>query len=230
MVYIYVAIKGENGTTYYKQIIGVDIDGVLNTHEETFVTILNKTKGKTIQCKDITTLPVSESKIVSRDEEHTVLETKEYWEWQQLVAGAKEYLIEEIRNTLGYKPYILTWRNWDVKRNIKGDKVHFNIKKHTKKWLKQNGIVFKKIKFEKGNYDNPISPFSIKYKTRYYYAKKYKIRYFVEDSLRNAEKLSRVCEYVFLIDHPYNQANNLPYNVIRVSTWQDILEWIKKFN
>lgn len=35
----------------------------------------------------------------------------------------------------------------------------------------------------------------------------------------------------FLVDHPYNQTENaLPYNVIRVSNWQEISEWIKNMN
>lgn len=231
VMYKIVITKGENGTEYYKQRIGVDIDGVLNNHENVFVEILKETTGKSLKCSDIKSLPVSISTDVTRDEEHNIFETKEYWESQKLAAGAKQYLIEEIRNTIGYKPYIFTWRNWNVDKDLKGEQVKFDIEKHTKKWLKDNGIVFEKIIFESGNYDAPISLFSSKYKTRYYYAKKYKIRYFVEDNLRNAEKLSHICEYVFLVDHPYNQTENaLPYNVIRVSNWQEISEWIKNMN
>ena len=40
----YIAISAENGVAYYKQIIGVDIDGVLNKHEETFVYVLENNK------------------------------------------------------------------------------------------------------------------------------------------------------------------------------------------
>lgn len=229
-VYKVVTIKEENGTTYYKQIIGVDIDGVLNKHEESFVAIFKKLTGKTITCSDIKSLPVSISTNISREEEHSVFETKEYWEIQELATGAKEYLIQEICNTLGYKLYIFTWRNWNVHKNLEGERVTFDIEKYTKSWLKKEGIIFKKIKFESGNYDRPISLFSSKYRTRYYYAKKYRIKYFVEDSLKNAEKLSHICEYVFLIDHYYNQTETLPYNIIRVSNWKDISEWIKKIN
>lgn len=106
VMYKIVITKGENGTEYYKQRIGVDIDGVLNNHENVFVEILKETTGKSLKCSDIKSLPVSISTDVTRDEEHNIFETKEYWESQKLAAGAKQYLIEELRNTIGYKPYI----------------------------------------------------------------------------------------------------------------------------
>lgn len=230
IVHKYIAISAENGVAYYKQIIGVDIDGVLNKHEETFVYVLEQLTGKKYNTEDIRSLPVHVSTDISREEEHSVFETKEYWELQSLNNEVKECLNEEIHNTLGFKTYIFTWRSWNVCKNIKGEDLCFDLEDHTKQWLKTNGIVFNKVKFEKGNYDSPISLFNSRYKTRYYYAQKYKIRYFVEDNVRNAEKLSRICEYVFLIDHPYNQNDKLPYNVIRVSGWKDISEWLKQLN
>ena len=229
-VYCYICISNENGTAYYKNIIGVDIDGVLNRHEETFVSILKQVTNKGICVSDIKSLPVHMSTNVTHQDEHKVFETKEYWEQQELLDDAKECLIQEIKNKLGFKVFVFTWRDWKVKRDINDKKVRFNIQKHTKTWLKNKGISFNKIKFEKGNYDRPISAFGAKYKTRYYYAKKFKIRYFVEDNLRNAEKLSHICDYVFLIDHPYNKSDSLPYNVIRVAKWEEIVEWIKQFN
>lgn len=229
-VYCYISISNENGTAYYKNIIGVDIDGVLNRHEETFVSILKQVTSKEICVSDIKSLPVHMSTNVSREDEHKVFETKEYWEQQELSNDAKECLIQEIKNKLGFKVFVFTWRDWKVKRDINGKKIRFNIQKHTKIWLKNKEISFNKIKFEKGNYDRPVSVFGSKYKTRYYYAKKFKIRYFVEDNLRNAEKLSHICDYVFLINHPYNESGSLPYNVIRVTKWEEIVEWIKQFN
>lgn len=107
------------------------------------------------------------------------------------------------------------------------------IEKITKEWLKKNKIKYDKIKFEKGNHDRPVTAFSTKYRTRYYYSAKYNIKYFVEDSLENALKLSRICEYVFLINHKYNESNasfEMPYNIIRVNGWDDILDFIKKFS
>ena len=78
VMYKIVITKGENGTEYYKQRIGVDIDGVLNNHENVFVEILKETTGKSLKCSDIKSLPVSISTDVTRDEEHNIFETKEY--------------------------------------------------------------------------------------------------------------------------------------------------------
>ena len=127
LVYVYITTYGENGTAYFKQNIGIDIDGVLNKHEEIFIEILNKQTEKTIE--KITHLPVHISGDITREEEHAVFETKEYWEKQQLSDGAKEYLIEDIKNTLGFNVYVFTWRNWNVNQNLKGESVYFNIKK-----------------------------------------------------------------------------------------------------
>lgn len=221
----------EYGSDYYKRIIGVDIDGVLNKHEKQFVKIFNQIyrKRKSITVSDITTLPVSESGIVNRTEEHMIFNTLEYWSDMPVNDHVFENLIEEIRNKRGYKIYIFTWRDWEICRNIKGESVTSSINKQTRKWLKDNEILYNKLLFEKGNVDRPVSLFNVKYKTRYYYSKKYKIRYFVEDTAENAIKLSHICEYVFLINHQYNGNIELPYNVVRVDGWDDILYWIKKF-
>ena len=50
----------------------------------------------------------------------------------------------------------------------------------------------------------------------------------MEDNYYNAEKLSHICEYVFVVDHLYNQTKEIPYNIIRVSNWKEIHSWIKK--
>lgn len=230
VIYRKVCIKGENGTEYFTRKIGVDIDGVLNNHEETFVSICNQINGTNLEKSDITTLPVHDGERITLQEEQNVFKTKEYWEEQIPTKDVVHYLIEEIRNKYGYKPYIFTWRDWTVEKNINGEKVCYNMKKETKRWLKRVGIKYKKIRFEKGNIDRPVSSIHLKYWTRFYFAKKYKIQYFVEDNTNNAIKLSHICEYVFLFDHLYNRTENLPYNVIRVSSWKEIFDWIKKLN
>ncbi len=230
LVYWLVCVRSENGTEYYARIIGVDIDGVLNKHEETFVDICNQINGTHLNKLDITTLPVHDGGKITLQEEQNVFKTKEYWEKQIPTEGAVHYLVEEIRNKYGYKPYIFTWRDWSVEKNISGEKVSYNMKKETKRWLKRFGIKYKKIRFEKGNIDRPVSGVRLKYWTRFYFAKKYKIQYFVEDNIYNAIKLSHICEYVFLLDHLYNRTDNIPYNVIPVASWKEILDWIKKLN
>ena len=226
-----VSIRSENGSDYYRRIIGVDIDGVLNKHEESFVSICNIINGTTLSKESITTLPVSKSGIITREQEHKVFHTIEYWMNMPVREDVVQNLVEEIKNKRGYKVYLFTWRDWKVTRTINGREADFRMNQHTKKWLRQFHIFYDRIRFEKGNFDRPVSMFSQKYRTRFFYAQKYKIRFFVEDSTLNAISLSRICEYVFLLNHQYNANDSeLPYNVIRVDDWHEILDWIKKLD
>lgn len=225
-----ICLHKENSEDYYSRIIGVDIDGVLNKHELTFADICNRINGTALSASEITTLPVYKGGKISLEQEQAVFRTKEYWNEQVLAEGVVHYLVEEIMNKYGYKTYIFTWRDWEVNRDINGKEVSYNLKRETKKWIKDQQIKYKMIRFEKGNVDRPVSGFHHKYWTRFYFSKRYKIRFFVEDNAFNARKLSRICEYVFLINHMYNQEDNLPYNVIRVANWEEVLDWVKKLN
>ena len=228
----------ENGTAYFKRIIGVDIDGVLNKHEEQFVNTYNtlfcgQHSRKELNVSCITTLPVSKSGIINREDEHRVFKTCEYWDTMPENDDCNIYLPQEIKNKLGYKVNIFTWRDWDVCYKISGEHINdYSIKNRTKEWLKEKGISYNKIFFEKGNIDRPITAFGAKYKTRFYYSAKQNIKYFVEDNIYNAEKLSHICKYVFLFSHEYNKNEHiaLPFNVIRVSSWKDVLDKIKELD
>lgn len=133
--------KSENGTNYFKQIIGVDIDGVLNDHESQFVLINNEINKTKIKSSDITTLPVHKSGIISKKEEHDVFAQEKYWVDMPFLDDVLPNLIEEIRNKMGYKIYLFTWRDWIV-LNSKKRKL---IEKITKEWLKKNKIKYDKI-------------------------------------------------------------------------------------
>jgi len=96
----------------------------------------------------------------------------------------------------------------------------------TKLWLHEHGFEWDNIMIEKSN----------KYATdrqgrmhnRFSVSKAKKIRFFVEDDPTNAAKLAFICDFVFLIDHPYNQTTDqMPRNVIRVDSWQEIMREMK---
>lgn len=229
VLYKCISNYNENGSGYFKRIIGVDIDGVLNKHEEQFTKIYNKNNKDKISIDDITTLPVSKSGVINRSCEQSVFKTEEYWEGMPPVEDASIYITEEMKNKLGYKIHIFTWRAWTVPQNSKSK---FSIKTHTKKWLISHNIKYDKLNFEEGNIDMPISVFSTKYRTRYFYAAKRNIKYFIEDNFENAEKLSNICKYVFLVNHKYNENKDiiLPYNIIRVDNISEVFEWIKKLD
>jgi len=114
------------------------------------------------------------------------------------------------------------------------------LRQNTKIWLKGERIAFKKFIFEKGN-DYSSDPRG-KFKNRFYISRKIKIRFFVEDDLEKAVKLSYICDIVFLLSHPYNEPQqalpdelnalrkDLPSNIIRVKSWNEIYKNIRKLS
>ena len=111
-----------------------------------------------------------------------------------------------------------------------------NINKITRCWLYENGIEFSrsfkkqnndiKLIIEKGNEEitNPSQMF----KNRFYESSKNNIKFFVEDDLKKAIKLSYICDFIFLLDYPYNQEKNLPNNVFRMKSWEEIYKKIRE--
>jgi len=101
----------------------------------------------------------------------------------------------------------------------------------TKYWLRVNGIAYNSLLVEKGNENIVYS--RGRYENRFNYAKRKKIKFFVEDDWVKAIKLSYICDIVFLIAHPYNRGTDsdslthenesiigrLPGNVLRVESW-----------
>ena len=96
----------------------------------------------------------------------------------------------------------------------------------TKAWLEEHGFQYDRIMIEKGS-EEAADP-SSHIINRFYACRMKSIRYFVEDDLIKAKKLAFICDVVFLIDHPYNQADGLPANVIRVRSWDEILQHMRE--
>ena len=104
----------------------------------------------------------------------------------------------------------------------------------TRYWLRAHGFMFDTLLVERGNENIMYS--RGRYENRFNYAKKRRIRFFVEDDWIKALKLSYVCDVVFLIDHPYNRPiwhdaskhwnesiiGKLPANVVRVESWTQL--------
>ncbi len=102
------------------------------------------------------------------------------------------------------------------------------ILKITKGWLRGHGFKYNRLIVERGN-TNTTDPLILT-RNRFLTSQERKIRVFVEDDPIKARKLADICEVVFLIDHPYNQAGSarLPMNVVRVQSWQEIHEFLKR--
>ena len=113
---------------------------------------------------------------------------------------------------------------------------YFKIKNLTKSWLKEAQIKYDNLIIETSAVDNPPAKTlwqipKPSFRNRYYFARKQHYRYFVEDIPENAIKLSLSCDYIFLIEQPYNSIADypdLPKNIIRVKNWSAIKEKIRE--
>ena len=63
-----------------------------------------------------------------------------------------------------------------------------------------------------------------KMKNRFTVSHLKELRILIEDDVQKVRKLCQICEFVYLIAHPYNKENaeSLPRNVIRVSSLNDV--------
>jgi uncharacterized HAD superfamily protein len=216
-------------------IIGVDIDGVLNRHREKFCELLKKNTGKDLLPENITVIPVHDNpKLnITKEDEKKVFNDPEYWISMPKIDGAFKTL-NKLKNLLQLKIFIFTSRDWPQLKNeedcIKNNWGK-NIDKITKLWLSENGLKFPcffktskdvKLIIEKENKGakNSIRRFSESIRNN--------IKFFVEDDLKNAIKLSYICDFIFLFDQPYNQEKNLPNNVFRVKSWEEIYKKIRE--
>lgn len=263
-------------TIYLKSnILGVDIDGVLNKHREHFCPLLKEKTGKIILPDNIVTLPVHDdlNSGVIREDERKVFNMPEYWTDMPVIENVAG-TIRKLRNTFKLKIHIFTYRPWpdnpnkkeligDIKNFLKKcrrcsliplritlfvkfmNKLSILLKeqplKHlSKKWLKNHNFKYDKFIFEKGN-DYSSDPRG-EFKNRFYVARMKKIRFFVEDDIEKAIKLSYICDIVFLLSHPYNKPNdnlpkeinkireNLPSNIIRVKNWDEVYQHIRRLS
>jgi len=98
----------------------------------------------------------------------------------------------------------------------------------TRCWLSENGIEYDKLIIERGSED--VSDPQGEFRNRFYISRKQKLRFFAEDDAEKASKLAYICDIVFLLKQPYNEDKDIPGNVVRVNTWEDIYKWIRKIS
>lgn len=240
--------------------IGVDIDGVLNLQTQHFVKYLNSNEGLGVHEADIVVMPVHDQTglVITREQEHRVFNNPDYWATMPPVPGAAEVL-KKLHNEYGLEIVVCTSRPWpdpgtkqqlgDFSRVLRERVVPCRgltdldasaqrrlMRRHTKQWLDANGFTYQKLYLDKGS-DAAYEP-DVAQVNRFEVARKRDIRYFVEDYLKKAVKLSYICDVVFLISHPYNQPHeslgpaenrrrsNLPDNLVRVTSWNDIYQYL----
>lgn len=229
-----------------KYIIGLDIDGVLNKHREHFCSLLQQLCNKQVDPAMIKSIPVHqcEGLDVTEAEADAVFNHPGYWRDLPPMEGAAEVL-SKLKNVFGFKLYVFTHRPWPEVKKFPADPdraSHYRylwsllsywnplgpsgILKLTRDWLKRHGIPYNGLLVEKGNVHTTDR--RIKVRNRFTVSERKEIRIFIEDDLFKARKLANICEMVFLIDHPYNQAADLPKNMIRVKSWRELYEYIRQ--
>jgi uncharacterized HAD superfamily protein len=206
-VYVYYlkSKKHEEGSIYFRNIIGSDIDGVISDQVEHFIKFYNLKNEVKISQEDIITLPFHKSGKVSLECEREVFLDEEYWKTIEVLPTSKTAM-SQLKNN-GYKISLFTSRPWALR--------DADLPTFTRDWLTDNEIAF----------DNLI--FDNKKITRIDKAQSMKIKYFIEDDISKAVKLCAICKVVFLIDYRYNQADSeTPYNLVRVKNLGEIVDLI----
>jgi len=246
-VLLYWALGSYRENSYLRtRILGVDMDGVLNEHRSHFCELLLSQARKKLRPDEITRIPVHEIPgcSVTRADEQAVFNWPAYWTEMPPVDGAAT-VIAGLRNICGYKVWVFTERPWpqtsgfppsDLQRYRNAWREHSRwalfskwraIRKISRKWLKTNGFKVDKLVVEVGNADARARS---RKRNRFSLAQQRNVRVFVEDDLNNALRLADICEAVLLYDHPYNQATELPNNVVRVTSWQQIGDFVRRIS
>lgn len=249
MYYFYMA-NYRNFNFMKNQIIGIDIDGVLNNHRDIFCKHLKNKFNIDLDPEFINKIPVHkmDNSVVTRDMEFDIFNDPQYWNDLELIDSNVSNIIQELKNLIGYKIHIHSYRPWPQfsfgtqPKDYVLKKWSKDLKTLTEKWLKSKEILYSNLYIERSSIDFPGSKHMFfglifgfarkKYLNRFYYTFIKTYRYFIEDTPENAIKLSNNCEYVFLIKQPYNSElnfqENLPNNVIRVKDWDEIRNIIKR--
>lgn len=248
--------KYRDRTYLHSRSIGVDIDGVLNMHRTQFAGFLQKNCNKTINADAITEIPVRKTKglFVTQDDEIAVFNDPEYWTRMPVMREASRYLAE-LRTSLGYRVFIFSHRPWPGK-SAAGSNGMATRKKWkalipwykrfwcwdpieyiTERWLTESEFHYDHLYIEKGDVYSLVpsrgigrgARWSLLHKNRFQICEEREVPIFVEDDKNKAIKLSNICSYVFLIDQPYNQSSEgeLPKNVIRVESWEQLTDYVK---
>jgi len=171
------------------------------------------------------------------------------------VAPSAATRIRELKNVLGFRIHIFTYRPWPDLSTLQPTEYRqwarivigrwwpagyvrltkwvlgfrlpnkWAIWQMTRRWLKKNGIPFNRLKVEMGN--TYLADPSIRARNRFQLAQRRRIRIFVDDDPSKVTKLANICDLVFLFDQPYNKQMELPTNVERVSNWDTLYRFIR---
>ena len=192
-------------------LIGVDLDDVLAETFFAFDQFHNQRYGTSFTKKDHFTFDLSKFWNVSQKEAGERVKefnSSKYASEIMPLAGAKEALIELSRK---HEIKIITSRLEEIREE-------------TQKWLEEH---------------YPDHDFEVHYANHYYGIEHQKkseicrnlgIDILIDDCLEYALECSAEAIKVLLLDNPWNQMDNLPKNVTRVSDWNNIVTHINSLN
>jgi hypothetical protein len=171
----YTTITKYRQITYMKsQIIGVDIDGVLNKHRDAFCEMHEKNMikkygeiekipdEKKLTPEEINIIPVNriKNKKITVDDEFDVFNNPEYWEKQLEISPGVGKIIKKLKNSYGYRINIHSYRPWPqyAHGTLTEDEINSlwkgkSLTKITKQWLKESNIPSSKVHIEKSSID-----------------------------------------------------------------------------
>jgi uncharacterized HAD superfamily protein len=177
--------------------IGIDLDGVLGDLASEVIKESRRMYNIKIKKESITSHHLEECTALTSDQVKKIFSSGNVFRKMSPIAGAKSAITQ--LHKAGWRTQILTDRFW----GNDDWKIAFS-------WLETN-------EFE----GEPLD--LVRAKDKADYAKAKGIMVFVEDNADTAISLSLVCERVYLLDRTYNQ-RELPAKVIRISTWQEIVD------
>jgi len=167
--------------------------------------------------------PIRDQKLSENDDLVIKNRWKDSWKRFSEEVYAQELTLNKVRRWFNQLVQLHPYRIMHIRTLLHKRTL---LEKITEGWLDKYDIPHNRLVVEYGSED-ASDPNSHVY-NRFYAARKMPIKYFVEDDLRKANKLSYICDIVFLINHPYNQSDDLPKNVIRVDSWNNLLQLMRE--
>lgn len=179
---------------------GIDIDGTI-TAQEFLLPFINKQYQTNLMLDDILEYDLSKALPV---------DPKDFYKW------FKETELEMYRNPPLQQDVVRILNNWHPHTKLNFITAReTNATDVTKTWLQSSNIPFDALEIV-GNASKVIA------------AKKQGVELFFEDKHSNAVMLAEELDIpVILFDAPYNR-EAVPRNVLRVDTWREAENWVKK--
>ncbi len=185
------------------EVLGTDLDGCLSDHDWYFCQYAKKLLNL-----DYTPEGLPQPSKKTQQQFNPIFCDPDYWREMPAWKDAA-YITAMLDGTLDIGLHVFTLRP-----NYGG----LDLTGLTREWLRKRHIVYDVLSVETGAASA----------VRFDYATAYGV--FVEDNLKNALRMAGGCERVFLMDHPYNRAGDLPANIQRVRGWREIYDWLRKRN